>query len=128
MEEGHVVLDSRVERCDFCERYSSDDSAEAKLRELGLFLASDRRAISPEQLVQPHAVYCDVVLRVKLSPIWAKDPQDAACRAQGLFNWDRYESQAEFAGRFAGFLVERDIGCGTHDFIHFNSQLEEITR
>jgi hypothetical protein len=128
MEEGHVVLDCRVERCDFCERFPSDAAAEAKLREVGLFLPSDRRAIPPEEFGEAYAVYCHAVLRVKLSPIWASDPRDAARRALSLFNWDRHEPQAEFAGEFAGFLVERDIGSGTVGTVHFNSKLEEISR
>jgi len=121
MEEGRVVLNSRVERCDFCRRFPSDAAAEAKLRELGMFLASDSRAVSPEENGQAFTVDCRAVLQVTLAPIWAKDPHDAARRAKAHFDWDRYESQAEFAGECAGFIVTGANGPP----VQFNSKLEE---
>lgn len=36
VENGRVVPDTEVERCDTCRRYASDDLAREKLRELGL--------------------------------------------------------------------------------------------
>lgn len=126
LENGRVVPGFEVERCDACRRYESDEAAEAKLRELGLFSAADPRSLAPEARQPTYSVHCYATVRVKLTGIPAADPRDAARRAGELFEWDRHAAQAEFADEVTAFLVDVD---GDEDFSHsktFGPDLNEL--
>lgn len=110
--DGKVCPDCRVERCDSCRRYESDAAAVAKLRELGMFAASDRRSLAPAGAQQIYSVHCFANVRVKLPGILAASPREAARQAARQFNWDRHQGQAEFDD-ISEYLVDRD---GDEDF------------
>jgi hypothetical protein len=56
VENGRVVPDTRVERCDACERFASDDAAREKLRELGM-LVPETPPPRPEVGLDPKSKY-----------------------------------------------------------------------
>ena len=113
MENGRIVPGFHVERCDACRRFDSDTDAEAKLRELGLFAVDDPRSLPLDSRQRTYSVHCYATVRVKLPGIPAIDERDAARKASELFDWDRYQAEAEYADEITEFLVDVD---GEGDF------------
>jgi len=56
VENGRVVPDTKIERCDACERFASDDAAREKLRELGM-LGPETPPPKPEVSQVPKSKY-----------------------------------------------------------------------
>ena len=127
VENGRVSPDCRVERCDFCRRIASDAAAEDRLRRLGMFAPADPRAFEPAGR-QTFTVHCFVVVRVKLPPIDAVNPKEAARQARDGFDWDRYQARAEFAGDFTQLLVAVDGDSDFRDPRRFTPELTEMVR
>jgi len=126
LEHGRIVPGFHVERCDACQRFESDAAAEAKLRELGLFVADDPRALPADERQRTYSVHCYATVRVKLPGIPANDERDAARRASERFDWDRYRAEAEYADEITEFLVDID---GDEDFSRskrFTADLQEV--
>jgi hypothetical protein len=99
LENGRVAPDARVERCDECERFASDEDARAKLVELGL---ADTASAGD---LQTYNVHCLAVVRVTLRGISAESHRQAADLARERFDWQRDQLAAEFTGDFVQFVV-----------------------
>lgn len=121
LENGKVTDDFRVERCDLCQRYPSDAAARRKLMTLGLIA-------DPDPNLPTFTVHCYVTARVRLEQVPARDQHDAARRARELFDWDRYQADAEFVDEFTEFRVDVDgeASASVAPSRRFNAELAEI--
>jgi hypothetical protein len=99
VEEGQVAAGAKVERCDVCSRYPSDEAARAKLIELGLIPEAEA---AKERFI----VHCFAVVRVTLPAIAAGSHKQAAEQAIDRLDWNRDRSSAVFTDEFTEFLVD----------------------
>jgi hypothetical protein len=121
LENGKVSDDFRVERCDLCQRYDSDAAARRKLMTLGLITGADPN-------LPTFTVHRYVTVRVRLEQVAARDPHDAARKARDLFDWDRYQADAEFVEEFTEIRVDADgeANASVVPSRRFNAELTEI--
>lgn len=101
LENGRLPPHGQVERCDQCGRYPDDEAARQQLIDRGLVW-------TPGENVGRYAVVCQATVRVPFSGITASTPQDAARIADALFDWDKHQSLAEYAGERTEYLVTPD--------------------
>lgn len=97
VEQGHLVPGTQVERCDLCQRFSTDDAAYEHLVQA---------QIAPVERLTFYTVHCYAICRVPLTGIAARTAVEAAQQAADQFDWDRHQSTAEFADDFDWFLVD----------------------
>ena len=118
VENGRLVPGAKVERCDLCQRYPSDEAALARLQELGI-------PVPPEE-AETYTVHGWVTVRVTYRDVVALSPRQAAERMQQQFHWADIYSQVECDEKLHEFLV--DV-VGDPDYarsVRFNADLEEI--
>lgn len=118
VEDGRLVPGAKVERCDLCQRYSSDEAALAWLQELGI-------PVPPED-AETYTVQAFVTVRVPMYEIRACSPREAAAKARDLFRWLDFRRQAVCDQGLHEFLVEVPSDPDDSRSVRFNGELEEL--
>ncbi|MDZ4684138.1 MAG: hypothetical protein SH850_03560, partial [Planctomycetaceae bacterium] len=118
VEDGRLVPGAKVERCDLCQRYPSDEAALARLQELGI-------PVSPED-AESYTVHGWVTVRVTYREVVAPSPRQAAEWAQAHFCWADVGRQAECDEGLHEFLVDVVGDPDYSQSMRFNADLEEI--
>lgn len=118
VENGRLVPGAKVERCDLCQRYASDEAARAKLLELGI-------PVPPED-AELYTVRGWVTVQVTLPEILAGSPREAAERARDLFRWPDCRRAADCDEGLHEFLVDVVGDTEFSRSVRFNADLEEI--
>jgi hypothetical protein len=118
VENGRLVPGAKVERCDLCQQYPSDEAALAKLRELGVAYYTED--------AETYTVQAFVTVRVPMYEIMAYSPREAAAKARDLFRWPYFRRQAECDQGLHEFLVEVPSDPDDSRSVRFNRELEEL--
>jgi hypothetical protein len=119
VEDGRLVPGAKVERCDVCQRYPSDEAALARLHELGIPV--------PPEGAETYTVHGWVTVRVTYREVVAPSPRHAAEWAQQNFRWADVCRQSECDEELHEFLV--DV-VGDSDFsrsVRFDADLAELS-
>lgn len=121
IEDGKLAADAKVERCDVCSRYPSDDAARKRLSELGLTAKSDAAK-------QSYTVHCFVSVRVGFRDVIASNHRQAAGNILQQFDWKSDIQAAVFDDGLTELLVDVDGDPEHRQSKRFDAGLAEITK